>query len=137
MSDAHETALVEALGGRRTPGSGNQFNNPMDGRHNRYEDTLAFAWDGKSTLGKSITVDLPMVEKAREQAGSERPMLALRWYATERLAVAEDWVAITLDDFQELIDLAREAQAMRSFMEGRVDPNDMAESLYERYLEEK
>ncbi len=113
MSDAHEIALVETLGGRRTRGSGNQSHNPMDGRLNRYEDDLAFAWDGKSTLGKSIGVTREMWEKAEEQALGERPMLALRWYDTERLHVGLDLVAISLDDFAELLDLAREAQAAR------------------------
>lgn len=112
MSDKHETDLVDALGGRRTPGSGNQFANPMDGRHNRYTDDLAFAWDGKSTLGKSITIDLAMWEKAQEQALGERPMLALRWYADERLkGIHADLVAISLNDFQELLELARKGQA--------------------------
>lgn len=117
MSDAHEVALVHAFGGRRTPGSGNQAANPMDGRQNRYTEDLAFAWDGKSTLGASITIDLKMIEKARDQALGERPMLALRWYATERLAVAEDWVAVTLDDMQELLETAREARLLRAYVE--------------------
>jgi hypothetical protein len=127
MSDAHEVALVEALGGRRTRGSGNQANNPMDGRHNRYTDDLAFAWDGKSTLGKSISITLEMIEKARDQALAERPMIALRWYATERLAVAEDWVAITLDDFQELLHEARQAAAMRAFLKASKSEIDFEE----------
>ncbi len=117
MSDAHEIHLVQVLGGRRTRGSGNQPANPMDGRLNRYTDDLAFAWDGKSTLGKSLSIDLKMVEKAREQALGERPAIALRWYATERLEVAEDWMAVTLDDFAELLELAREARLMRAFLQ--------------------
>lgn len=137
MSDAHEIALVDALGGRRTRGSGNQPANPMDGRHNRYTDDLAFAWDGKSTLGKSIGVTLEMIRKARDQALGERPMLALRWYATERLAVAEDWVAVTLDDFQELLHGARQARLMREFLEGQADPNDLEPSLWEVFLASK
>lgn len=110
MSDAHEKYLVGLLGGRRTKGSGNQFQNPMDGRHNRYEDALAFAWDGKSTLGKSVSVTLEMWEKAVEQSLSERPMLALRWYHNERLTEATDLLVVSADDFAELLDLARRAQ---------------------------
>lgn len=136
MSDAHEIALVEALGGRRTRGSGNQFNNPMDGRHNRYEDSLAFAWDGKSTLGQSISIDLKMIAKARDQALAERPMIALRWYETERLKVAEDWAAIPLDDMQELVEAAREGQAMKAFLQGLHDPADLYDTMYDRFLEE-
>ena len=113
MSDAHEKHLVEMFGGRRTPGSGNQFNNPMDGRLNRYTDDLAFAWDGKSTLFQSITVTREMWEKAKEQALGERPMLALRWYATERLSVAQDLVVVDINDFAELLELARLGAQMR------------------------
>lgn len=136
MSDSHEVDLVAALGGRRTPGSGNQPNNPMDGRLNRYTEDLAFAWDGKSTLGKSIGVTLEMISKARDQALGERPMIALRWYATERLKVAEDWAAVTLDDFTEMLELAREARAMKEFLMDNADPNDMEPNLYEVLLSE-
>lgn len=106
LSDRHEAHLVQVLGGRRTPGSGNQANNPMDGRHNRYTSGLAFAWDGKATLGKSLSISLAMWEKAQEQALGERPMLALRWYLNERLTDQVDLVAVSLDDFVEMRDLA-------------------------------
>lgn len=137
MSDAHEVDLVEAFGGRRTRGSGNQFNNPMDGRLNRYTDDLAFAWDGKSTLGKSISVTLEMWRKACEQALGERPMLALRWYATERLRLALDLIVVSKDDFVELLDLAREAGRMKAFMQMRLGgskPEALTEyEVYERW----
>ena len=114
MSDRHEDFLVDLLGGRKTRGSGNQFANPMDGRHNRYEDTMAFAWDGKSTLGNSIGVTRTMWEKAQEQALGERPMIALRWYLNERLTDAIDLIAIDANDFAELLDLAREGARARA-----------------------
>ncbi len=107
MSDLHEGYLQQALGGRRTPGSGNQPANPMDGRHNRYEETMAFAWDGKSTFAKSISVSLAMWEKAREQSLGERPMLALRFYSDDRLKnVKHDLVVIDMEDFLELLEIA-------------------------------
>jgi hypothetical protein len=105
MSDAHERDLVRALGGRRTRGSGNQFANPMDGRHDRYEAPVAFAWDGKSTRTASITVTRQMWEKAMQQAHGERPMLALRYYDSDRLDVARDLVVISLHDLVELLSL--------------------------------
>lgn len=104
MSDAHEEHLVEVLGGRRTPGSGNQAANPMDVRGNRYEDEMAFAVDGKSTRAKSISVTREMLDKAVEQAHGERPAIALRYYDDDRLRGHEDWVVIREDDFLELIE---------------------------------
>lgn len=104
MSDAHEVAVCEALGARRCPGSGNQPNNPMDGRQNRYERPVAFAFDGKSTFSATNSITLAMWEKAAEQAHGERPMLALRWYATRRLAVALDLAVVLLEDLGELLD---------------------------------
>ncbi len=103
MSKAHEETLAATLGGRMTRGSGNQFANPMDGRHSRYDRAVAFAWDGKSTLAASIGVSLAMWEKAVEQAHGERPMLGLRFYRTERLDVGLDLVTVRLDDFAELL----------------------------------
>jgi hypothetical protein len=107
MADEHETDLARRLGGRKTRGSGNQAANPMDGRHQHYSSPLTFAWDGKSTLGGSIGVTREMWDKAVDQAHSERPMLALRFYDTERLAVGLDLVVISLDDFEELLEAVR------------------------------
>src|SRR5687768_7630444 len=100
MGDKHEEFLVERLGGRGTRGSGNQANNPMDGRHDRYKEAVAFAWDGKSTRGKSISITRDMVAKAEEQAHGERPMLALRFYDDDRLRGFKDLVVIDFEDFE-------------------------------------
>ena len=107
MGDAHEAFLVDLLGGRQTRGSGNQWHNPMDGRQNRLTVPYAFAWDGKSTLGKSIGVSLSMWDKAVEQAGGERPMLGLRWYANERLDVVRDLLVVDPYDMSEILAAAR------------------------------
>lgn len=104
MSDRHEAHLVEVLGGRANRGSGNQFNAPMDGRHDRREASVAFAWDGKSSYYRSIGVSREMWEKAEEQAHGERPMLALRFYDTDRLDVGLDLAVISLDDLAELLE---------------------------------
>lgn len=103
MGDAHEAFLQEVLGGRRTRGSGNQWNNQMDGRHNRMTDPFAFAWDGKSTMGLSIGVTRPMWRKAVDQAGGERPMLGLRFYANSRLDVDLDLVVVNVYDMSEML----------------------------------
>lgn len=104
MGEAHERDLALLLHGRKTRGSGNQFANPCDGRQNRYESGMAFAWDGKSTLGNSIGVSRAMWAKLEEQAHGERPLLPLRFYDTERLAVGLDLAVLKLDDLLELVE---------------------------------
>lgn len=103
MGDRHEEFLVELFGGSVSRGSGNQWTNPMDGRRNRMTVPYAFAWDGKSTLGKSIGVTGAMWDKAVDQAGGERPMLGLRWYANERLDVVRDLVVVSAFDMSEIL----------------------------------
>lgn len=110
MGDTHEKALSDLLGGAVTRGSGNQWKAQMDGRHNRMKRRFAFAWDGKSTLREGLSVTLKMWHKAREQSGGERPMLALRFYSTEKLDVVEDLVVLSLDDFTELLEAAEHAK---------------------------
>jgi hypothetical protein len=113
MGDTHEDFLVALFGGRQTRGSGNQWHNPMDGRQSSRQVTYAFAWDGKSTLGKSVGVSLEMWGKAREQAHGERPMVALRWYANERLEVKQDLVVIDAHDFAEILEAANTLAAAK------------------------
>jgi hypothetical protein len=101
MGDKHEDYLHAALGGRKTKGSGNQWQNPADGRHSRYEDNFALAWDGKSTFGKSVSITRDMLAKIVEQASPETPMIGVRFYnpdaGTARLEVDEDWALVPLD----------------------------------------
>lgn len=106
MGDTHEEFLVGLYGGRQTRGSGNQWHNPMDGRQSSRQVAYAFAWDGKSTLSKSVGVSLSMWDKAREQAHGERPMIALRWYSNERLEVIRDLVVVDAHDFAEILEAA-------------------------------
>ncbi len=80
MGDLHEAYIAQLFGQRQTRGSGNQWRDQMDSKHDRTSCVFAFANDGKSTLGKSISVSRDMWAKAVEQAGGERPMLTLRFY---------------------------------------------------------
>jgi hypothetical protein len=104
MAEAHERDVCERLGARKTRGSGNQPANPMDGRQNRFAQAVAFAIDCKATRGESISVTRKMVTKAEEQAHGERPMLALRWYDSDRLSVWRDYACIDVDDLAELLE---------------------------------
>lgn len=106
MSDRHEEDLVAILGGRMTKGSGNQWHDQMDGRTSHRHNAFAFAWDGKSTFGKSVGVSREMWAKAKEQATAERPMIPLRFYDDERLHVGLDLVVISLNDAAEIIEEA-------------------------------
>lgn len=106
MGDAHESYLVRVLRGRRTRASGAVWSDQMDGRHSRFDQSFAFAWDGKSTLGKSISVSRVMWNKAVDQAGGERPILPLRFYDNESLEVGIDLVVMDLNDFIEMMERA-------------------------------
>ena len=108
MSKKHEEYLAKVFAGRVTPGSGNQPVNPMDVRQSRYERAVAFAIEGKSTLGKSISVTRAMLDKAKRQAHGERPMIALRFYNDDRLKGFEDWSLVRQDDLLELMEKAGE-----------------------------
>lgn len=106
MGDAHEAFLVGLFGGRQARGSGNQWRQPMDGRTSRKHKRFAFAWDGKSTLGKSLSIPLLMIRKAKEQAGGNRPMIGLRFYDSNTpfaLNPVEDWVAVKAQDMAEVL----------------------------------
>lgn len=107
MGELHEIYLAEVNAGRKSRASGSQWTDPADGR-NAHDEPYALAWDGKSTLGKSISLTLDMLRKIREQALGEIPELGLRWYGTGDLKkVLEDWVALPGDDLKEILSSAR------------------------------
>lgn len=110
MSDKHEQFLVDLLGGVLVPGSGSSWARKMDVRQSRFAKFFAFAFDGKSTLGKSIGVTREMWRKAKEQAGGERPALALRFYDNERLTGVEmDLIVVDAQDFAEVVETTEQA----------------------------
>jgi hypothetical protein len=111
LSDKHETFLAALLDGRRSRGSGNQWNDPMDGR-NDGDVPYAFAWEGKSTQGRSIGVSRQMWDKAVEQSRGLAPLLALRFYGTSYALNPEaDLVVLDAHDFQALLQDARAYRA--------------------------
>lgn len=107
MGTKHEEFLAELFVGRKTRGSGNQFNNQMDGRNRRYDQPHALAWDGKSTLAKSMNISLATWDKAVEQADGEIPMLGIRFYANLQLQVVRDLVLLDAHDFAMILEAAR------------------------------
>lgn len=109
MGELHEQHVARALVGLKTRASGAGVDKG-DGAHH-HDDPFAFRWDAKSTKGKQIAITLAMIEKICEQAGGERPAIPLRWYGNEALTeVLEDWIAVKLVDFSELLTAAQEGQ---------------------------
>jgi hypothetical protein len=95
----------------------------MDGRNDRFTTPFALAWDGKATLSKSVSITRDMWAKAVEQAHGEIPLVALRFYANERLGVDEDLVVLRANDFASILEAARAHQqsAQRPVADGLVD----------------
>lgn len=105
MSDRHEADIAALLGGRVTVGSGNQHNDPMDGKHGYKEARYTFAWDGKCSLANSISVSIPMWQKAVDQARAFHPLLALRLWRDTRLTMTNlDLIAVEANTFAEMLE---------------------------------
>ena len=115
QSDAHEKFLAGLFNARQMPGSGNQFNGQADVRNDDRRQWHAYAVDGKATFGKSISVTRAMIEKIIEQAHNERPALAFRFYLDETMRDTVDWVAVSADDFFELL---MDARSYREHLRG-------------------
>ena len=122
MGDRHEAYVAEVLNQRQTRGSGNQWRDQMDSKHDRTECVFAFANDGKSTLGKGITITRAMWAKALDQAGGERPMLTLRWYVDASLVKVEaDLAVCDLLDFAEMREDAERWHKAKQLLEKIVE----------------
>lgn len=108
MSDRHEDDLARLFEGRKTAGSGNQWRDQMDGKQAHGSGSYVFAWDGKSTLGKSVGITRAMWAKAIEQTQAwEIPVLPLRFYGNTRLTVVDLDLAVI--DAKVLADLQHDA----------------------------
>jgi hypothetical protein len=135
MGELHEEHLAEINGGRKSRSSGNQWHDAGDGRNHR-DDPFNFCWDGKSTLGKGISITLDMIAKIRDQAGGERPQIGLRWYKTGDLTqVAEDWIAVPDVDFEEMKIAATAYEAARPKVEAALADLEHLGAENERLVE--
>ncbi len=115
MSDRHEDDLADVLDGIKTKNSGATWADRSDGHQTHSEGHWRFAWDGKSTLGRSIGITREMWLKIGEQSRGLLPMIPLRWYRDERLtAVDVDLVAIDLETFAEI---QHDANAYRAMLD--------------------
>lgn len=110
MGRLHEAWFARLFSGIEHPGSGNHLTNQGDGRRSAHRFGLGWVWDCKSTLAKSLTVTLATWDKLVEQAGTERPLLPLRFYLNNRLTECVDLVVMRPDDLIEALELLEEAE---------------------------
>lgn len=107
MGERHEAYLAKINGGNMHRASGAVWFDPADGSNPR-DDALAFAWDGKSTLGKGINVTRDMLAKITDQSMGCRPQIGLRFYDNPNLDdIAYDWVAVPGDNWEEVLNAGR------------------------------
>lgn len=108
MSDAHEADMAEWTGGRVQKGSGNQFHAQGDTKNGEYLTPYPITGDGKSTLGKSISITREMWKKIVEQTFGQTPMLFLRFYRDDRLRDVDlDLAVLDSRVFQDILTDAR------------------------------
>jgi hypothetical protein len=115
MSGPHEAYVAKVMGGRVAHGSGCTYRDQLDGRQSPLR-WIRFAWDAKCTLGKSLSITLALWEKVVEQAHGDRPMMALRWYRSQRLDPALDLGVVSLLDLSELCAEAGHSQAAQELL---------------------
>lgn len=95
MSSKHEDFLAGLFQGRKTVNSGAGWADQMDGKQSHGSGEYVFSWDGKSTLGKSISITRDMWDKAMFQTqGWEIPVIPLRFYSNSRLTLVEHDLAV-------------------------------------------
>lgn len=107
MSERHESFLAQLFGGRLTRNSGAGADK-TDGRHDRSTtDERCWAWDGKATMARSISVTRDAWEKLEDQAHPDIPMMPIRFYDNDRLEGSLDLVVVHAEDLANLIRMAR------------------------------
>lgn len=110
--ERHEREVQELLGLSATPGSGNQWHSPSDGVDNTHYSSATFPLmvDCKCTVNKSYSVTREFMAKWREKAemAGKRFALPIRFAEKDpRSHRHEDYIVLTLDDFAELLELAK------------------------------
>ena len=109
----HEEYVQRLLGLDSTICSGNQFHDPGDGvdRSHPEDNSFALIIDAKCTSTKSFSVKSDFLREWREKAMmlGKRFAMPIRFedLVTDR---KDDYILLPLDDFAELISLAKESK---------------------------
>lgn len=113
-SKKHEDRIAAELGGRRLPRSGGLPWSPMDAKLSRAEgskirtlgadiQTKEFMVEHKRTVNKSMSVKLEWLEGVRAGAAGANRHPALAFTFERHSGPPEDWVAVPLSVFKQLI----------------------------------
>jgi hypothetical protein len=108
LSDKHADYIADLFGAPVQRGSGNQPNRPTDNRMALTRHTpIAFAFEGKATRNRSLSISLADWRKVVEQSHGLRPAMAYRFYRPDNLLVPEvDLITVKADDFAEILEAA-------------------------------
>jgi len=108
--EAHEQHVNELLGLDSTPASGARWQAPGDGCDNNHPLDTVFPLmiDAKYTASQSYSVSAKFMRQATERAMElgKRFVLPLRFWSRGAPG-PEDYIVLGLDDFAELLELAR------------------------------
>lgn len=115
MGDAHEADIAEWTKGSLQKASGSQWHAQGDTKNHEILTPYPITGDGKSTLGKSISVSLSMWRKIREQTFGQIPAIFLRFYKDDRLREVEaDLTVLDSQTFSEILADARKWQELQA-----------------------
>lgn len=108
---AHEKHVQDLLGLDSTPGSGNQFYAPGDAVDNRHpgESNFAILADAKCTERGSYSLNHHFLVQQTDRAVElgKRFVMPVRFDGGSR---PDDYVVLGLDDFAELLEMAKQAR---------------------------
>lgn len=109
-----EHEVQELLGLRSTPGSGNQWHDPSDGR-SRPEDLYKLMVDCKHTESRLYQLNSrTLLGWLRKATGMGYHFaMPIRLSGMEGTDREKDWVVLHLDDYAELVDAIRELRDAR------------------------
>jgi len=101
-----EHDVQDLLDLREIPGSGNQWHDPSDGA-SRPEDPYKIMVDCKFTEGKSYSFTADFLQQWWDKATELGFHFAMPVRLDGGKGRQREWVAITLDDYAELVDIMR------------------------------
>lgn len=109
---AHEQDVQELLGLDSTICSGNKFYDPGDGvdRSHPSQNSFALIVDAKCTTAQSYSLKASFLKEWEEKAATlgKRFAMPIRFESLTDLSQRQDYILLTLNDFAELLELARD-----------------------------